>query len=72
MDRDILRLFDELERAVYGHESDKESREIGGNFSVSLVPWPKQRAEIWILSIFENFLCWVWLSAPTEPQLHEI
>jgi hypothetical protein len=41
MDRDVLRLFDELERAVYGHESDKESREMGGNFSVSPLPWHK-------------------------------
>ena len=41
MDRDVLCLFDELERAVYGHESDKESREMGGNFRVNPLPWHK-------------------------------
>jgi methyl acetate hydrolase len=32
MDPPVLHLFDELERAVYGHESSKEIGEVGGNF----------------------------------------
>jgi methyl acetate hydrolase len=35
MDTEVLHLFDELERAVYGHESSKEIGEAGGNYSVS-------------------------------------
>jgi len=35
MDREVLQLFDELERAVYGHESSKEIGEAGGNYGVS-------------------------------------
>jgi methyl acetate hydrolase len=32
MDVEALHLFDELERAVYGHESSKEIGEVGGNY----------------------------------------
>ncbi len=32
MDKEVLHLFDELERAVYGHESAKEIGEVGGNW----------------------------------------
>lgn len=32
MEPSLLRLFDELERAVYGHDSSKEISEIGSNF----------------------------------------
>lgn len=39
MDKEVLRLFDELERAVYGHESGSEVGAKGGNFSVVPLPW---------------------------------
>jgi methyl acetate hydrolase len=41
MDKEILQLFDEMERAVYGHESVEESGGKGGNFSVDPLPWHK-------------------------------
>ena len=39
MDKEVLHLFDELERAVYGHESAAESDENGANFAVAPLPW---------------------------------
>lgn len=39
MDKEVLRLFDELERAVYGHDSASEAGAKGGNFSVVPLPW---------------------------------
>lgn len=35
MDAQILHLFDELERAVYGHEASNEIGEVGGNYGLS-------------------------------------
>lgn len=34
MDAEVLHLFDELERSVYGHKSSKEIGEVGGNYSL--------------------------------------
>lgn len=35
MDAEVLHLFDELERAMYGHEPSKEIGEVGGNYGLS-------------------------------------
>ena len=39
MDKEVLCLFDEFERAVYGHDSAAESGGKGGNFAVAPLPW---------------------------------
>jgi methyl acetate hydrolase len=39
MDKEILCLFDQMERAVYGHEPASASGEKGANYSVVPLPW---------------------------------